>query len=32
MGARGREFSCDFTADAMAASYLELYKQATGNE
>ena len=31
MGARGREFSRDFTADAMAARYLELYEQATGN-
>ena len=30
MGARGREFSRDFTADAMAAKYLDLYKQATG--
>jgi hypothetical protein len=32
MGARGREFSRDFTADAMAEKYLDLYKQATGNE
>jgi glycosyltransferase involved in cell wall biosynthesis len=32
MGARGREFSRDFTADAMAARYLELYRQAVGNE
>ena len=32
MGARGREFSRDFTADAMAAKYLELYRQAVGNE
>jgi glycosyltransferase involved in cell wall biosynthesis len=32
MGARGREFSRDFTADAMAARYLELYKKATSNE
>jgi glycosyltransferase involved in cell wall biosynthesis len=32
MGARGKEFSRDFTADAMAAKYLELYKQATGDE
>ena len=32
MGARGREFSRDFTADAMAARYLDLYKQATGIE
>ncbi len=32
MGARGREFSRDFTADAMAGQYLDLYKQATGNE
>ena len=32
MGARGREFSRDFTADAMAARYLDLYKQATSNE
>ena len=32
MGARGREFSRDFTADAMAARYLELYKKATGIE
>ncbi len=32
MGARGREFSRDFTTEAMAASYLELYRQATGNE
>jgi glycosyltransferase involved in cell wall biosynthesis len=30
MGANGKEFSRDFTADAMAASYLELYKEATG--
>ena len=30
MGARGREFSRDFTAEAMAARYLDLYKQATG--
>ncbi len=28
LGARGREFSRDFTADAMAARYLELYRQA----
>ena len=32
MGSRGRAFSQDFTADAMAARYLELYQQATGNE
>ena len=32
MGARGREFSRDFTAEAMAAKYLDLYKQATANE
>jgi glycosyltransferase involved in cell wall biosynthesis len=32
LGNRGREFSRDFTADAMAASYLELYKQALGND
>jgi glycosyltransferase involved in cell wall biosynthesis len=32
MGARGREFSRDFTADAMAARYLELYRQAVGKE
>jgi glycosyltransferase involved in cell wall biosynthesis len=31
MGARGREFSRDFTAEAMAARYLDLYKQAAGN-
>ena len=31
-GARGREFSRGFTADAMAAQYFDLYKQATGNE
>lgn len=31
MGIRGREFSRDFTSDAMAASYLELYRQAIGN-
>ena len=31
LGARGREFSRDFTADAMAASYLELYERAAGN-
>jgi glycosyltransferase involved in cell wall biosynthesis len=30
LGARGREFSRDFTADAMAARYLELYRQAAG--
>ena len=30
MGSRGRAFSQDFTADAMAAKYLELYQQATG--
>ena len=32
MGARGREFSRDFTAGAMAEKYLDLYKRATGNE
>lgn len=32
MGARGREFSRDFTADAMASRYLDLYKQATRKE
>jgi glycosyltransferase involved in cell wall biosynthesis len=32
MGARGREFSRDFTAAAMAERYLDLYRQATGNE
>jgi glycosyltransferase involved in cell wall biosynthesis len=32
LGARGRELSRDFTADAMAARYLELYKQAAGND
>jgi glycosyltransferase involved in cell wall biosynthesis len=32
MGARGREFSRDFTADAMAAQYLELYRLATASE
>lgn len=32
LGARGREFSQGFTADAMAEQYLDLYKQATGNE
>jgi glycosyltransferase involved in cell wall biosynthesis len=32
MGARGREFSRGFTADAMAQQYLELYRQATNNE
>ncbi len=32
MGARGKEFSREFTAEAMAARYLELYKQATGDE
>jgi glycosyltransferase involved in cell wall biosynthesis len=30
MGARGREFSRDFTSDAMAAGYLDLYEQAVG--
>jgi glycosyltransferase involved in cell wall biosynthesis len=30
MGARGREFSRDFTADAMAQQYLELYRQVAG--
>jgi len=30
MGARGREFSRDFTAAAMAAQYLELYREAAG--
>jgi glycosyltransferase involved in cell wall biosynthesis len=30
LGAQGREFSRDFTADAMAARYLELYRQAAG--
>ncbi len=32
MGARGREFSRDFTAAAMAARYLELYREAAGIE
>ena len=32
LGARGQEFSRDFTADAMAARYLELYEQATGKD
>jgi glycosyltransferase involved in cell wall biosynthesis len=32
MGARGREFSHDFTAEAMAQRYLELYTQATEKE
>ncbi len=32
MGSRGRAFSRDFTADAMAARYLELYRQAAGIE
>jgi glycosyltransferase involved in cell wall biosynthesis len=32
MGARGREFSRDFTAEAMAQRYLELYRQAMKNE
>ena len=32
LGDRGREFSRDFTAEAMAASYLELYKQAAGRD
>ena len=32
LGARGREFARGFTADAMAEQYLDLYKQATGNE
>ncbi len=31
LGASGREFSRNFSADAMAASYLQLYEQATGN-
>ena len=30
MGARGREFARDFTAEAMARSYLERYRQAAG--
>ena len=30
MGARGKEFSRDFTADAMARQYLGLYRQAAG--
>ena len=30
LGEQGRKFSRDFTAEAMAASYLELYKQAAG--
>jgi glycosyltransferase involved in cell wall biosynthesis len=30
IGARGREFSRDFTAAAMAAQYLELYREAAG--
>jgi glycosyltransferase involved in cell wall biosynthesis len=30
LGVRGQEFSRDFTADAMAARYVELYKQAAG--
>ena len=30
MGARGREFSRDFTAGAMARQYLALYRQAAG--
>ncbi len=30
LGARGREFARDFTADAMAEKYLELYNQAAG--
>ena len=32
LGARGREFARGFTADAMAEQYLDVYKQATGNE
>lgn len=32
MGARGREFSRGFTAAAMAEQYMDLYRQATGNE
>jgi glycosyltransferase involved in cell wall biosynthesis len=32
MGARGREFSGDFTAEAMAQQYLELYREAAGIE
>jgi glycosyltransferase involved in cell wall biosynthesis len=32
MGSRGRAFSQDFTADAMAARYLALYQQATGKD
>ncbi len=32
MGARGREFSRDFTAAAMAEQYLDLYRQAMANE
>ncbi len=32
MGARGREFSRDFTAGRMAQQYLELYRQATQHE
>ena len=32
MGARGMEFSRDFTADAMAQQYMALYRQATGTE
>ena len=32
MGARGREFSGDFTAEAMAKQYLALYREATGVE
>ena len=32
MGARGREFSRDFTAGAMARQYLGLYRAATGVE
>ena len=32
MGARGSEFSRDFTAGAMAQKYLALYRQATGSD
>jgi glycosyltransferase involved in cell wall biosynthesis len=32
IGASGREFSRDFTADAMAAEYMDLYQRAVGNE
>ncbi len=30
LGARGQAFSRDFSAEAMASSYLQLYRQATG--